>query len=59
MADPNSTPNISSIGRTYTYSEAIEYIKEQNKKPVDMNKPSTRWVDSRTGREVVIGVTGG
>lgn len=40
----------------YSFSEAIEYIKRQDKKPTDISgKQRVRWFNVKTGNEVVIG----
>jgi len=44
--------------KIYTYAEACNYMKEENKKPTDIYKPPTKWVDVNTGKEVIIGYSG-
>ena len=42
---------------TYTFDEAIEYMKMKNKQPTKIGEPPIRWINVRTGKEVVIGYT--
>ena len=45
--------SITKINRTYSFNEAIESIKSENKQLTNINK-TTRWISLRTGKEVVI-----
>lgn len=51
----NEPRDLISVKSTYTFNEAIEYMKRKDKQPTNINKPPVRWVDVKTGREVVIG----
>lgn len=41
---------------TYTFNEAIEYMKRKDRNPTRINQ-TVRWKDSVTGNEVYIGYT--
>jgi len=42
------------IKTTYTFNEAIDYMKMKDKNPT---KEVIHWVDVNTGREIIIGYT--
>ena len=42
------------VKTTYTFNEAIEYMKERDKYPTTK---SINWVDAKTGKPVSIGYT--
>ena len=44
------------IKSTYTFEEAIEYMKRKDKNPTKVLE-ATRWIDVKTGKEVIIGYT--
>lgn len=47
-----------SLGRTYTFSEAIEMMKILDMLPSG-SQHTIHWVDVKTGKRVAIGYTGG
>ena len=48
-------PKISeSFSKTYTFNEAVEYMKMKDKEPTFY---TIRWRNVRTGKEVIIGYT--
>jgi hypothetical protein len=44
-----------SVNTAYTFNEAIEYMKMKDKQPTKFGEPPIRWVNNKTGKEVVIG----
>jgi len=40
--------------RTYTFNEAVKYMKMKDKEPTIYN---IRWYNIKTGKEVIIGYT--
>lgn len=41
---------------TYTFDEAIEYMKIKDKQATRINE-TLNWVDAKTGKKVIIGYT--
>lgn len=46
--------NLLTVKSTYTFNEAIDYLKQKDKNPTNI-KESIRWVSVKTGKEVIIG----
>ena len=44
------------VKTTYTFNEAIEYMRMKDKQPTKIGE-TTRWINVKTGKEVVIGYT--
>lgn len=44
------------VKATYTFNEAIEYMKMKDKQPTKIGE-TIRWINVKTGKEVVIGYT--
>jgi predicted HAD superfamily phosphohydrolase YqeG len=42
------------IKTTYTFNEAIEYMKLRDKQPTKIGE-KIRWTDVKTGKQVIIG----
>lgn len=53
----NEPTDLIRIKTTYTFDEAIEYVKMKDKQPTNIGKPPVRWINVKTGKEVVIGYT--
>ena len=51
----NEPDNVIRVNTTYTFDEAIEYMKMKDKQLT--NHETIRWVDVKTGKEVIIGYT--
>jgi len=44
------------VKTTYTFDEAVEYLKRKDKQPTRIGKTIT-WIDIKTGKTVYIGYT--
>ena len=53
MAPSNNYNHISNGKISYTFSEAVEFMKNLDKLPTGV--PNITWVDSKTNKKVVIG----
>lgn len=53
----NEPKDLIRIKTTYTFAEAIKYMKMKDKQPTNLYEQTTHWVNVRTGKEVVIGYT--
>ena len=51
--EPTNT-HITNTKTTYTFNEAIEYMKQKDRQPTRIGQ-SVRWFNVKTGEEVVIG----
>lgn len=56
MATTDNYTDSFGVQTTYTFNEAIEYIKRRNLSPTTR---TISWRDSKTGEPVIIGCTGG
>ena len=43
------------VKTAYTFDEAIEYMKMKDKQPTKIGELPVRWINVKTGKEVVIG----
>ena len=46
--------DLTRVKTTYTFNEAVEYMKMKDKQPTKTGE-TTRWVNVKTGKEVIIG----
>lgn len=44
---------LTDIKKTYTFNEAVEYVKEKERHTTDTDR-NTSWIDVNTGKEVII-----
>ena len=51
---PNSGDEPKDLKTTYTFDEAIEYMKMKDKQPTKIGEPPVRWINVKTGKEVII-----
>ena len=52
----NELNNVIRVKTTYSFEEAIEYLKIRGKSPTNVEDP-IRWKNVNTGKEVIIGYT--
>ncbi len=53
----NEPTDLIRVKTTYTFDEAIEYMKQKDKQSTKIDEPPVSWVDVKTGKNVVIGYT--
>lgn len=53
----NEPTGLTTIKTTYTLDEASEYMKMKDKQPTNTGTLPIRWINVKTGKEVIIGYT--
>lgn len=53
----NEPTDMIRVKTTYTFNEAIEYLKMRDKQPTNINE-TISWRNVKTGKRVYIGYTG-